>query len=274
MSERPKHRRRKSLGQHWLIDKRVLNRIDEAADFAGDDTVIEIGPGTGVLTAHLAPRAKKLIGVEIDDALSHGLRERFEGRPQVTIVNEDVLSTTPADLLKSGGGGIPYVVCGNLPYNAGTAIIGHFLQGRPRPRWLVVTLQAEVAESMCAKAGKMSYLAARTGLYSSPRILFYVPARAFRPPPKVRSAVVRIDVHDQPLVPEDRCQQFLELAQAGFAAPRKRIRNSLAIGLRITPAEAEALLAEAAIDTTIRPAEIGLTDWIALFDAVEARRTE
>jgi len=274
VSERPRHRRRKSLGQHWLVDKRILIRIDAAADFDDDDTVIEIGPGTGLLTERFASRANKLIGVEIDRALAEGLSERFDTQPQVTILNEDVLSTMPNDLLKSGGGKTPYVVAGNLPYNVGTAIIGHFLQGRPRPRWLVVTLQAEVAESMCTKAGKMSYLGIRTGLYSSPRVLFYVPARAFRPPPKVRSAVVRIDVRDQPLVPEDKCQRFIEFAQAGFAAPRKRIRNSLAIGLRIPTGEAEDLLTAAAIDTTIRPAEISLADWVALFEAVEAKRPE
>ena len=127
---------------------------------------------------------------------------------------------------------------------------------------------------MCAKAGKSSYLSVLTGLYASPRILFYVPARAFRPPPKVRSAVVRIDVRDHPLVPEDECHQFIAVAQAGFAAPRKRIRNSLAIGLRIPPGEAEDLLTRASIDATIRPAEISLAGWVALHEALKASRAE
>lgn len=259
------------MGQHWLIDTRVLHRIDTAADFNDDDTVVEIGPGTGRLTDRLALRANKLIGVEIDNALAEDLTKRFDDQPEVTIVNEDVLSTTPDDLLKSGDGGTPYVIVGNLPFNVGTAIIGHFLQGRPRPRSLLVTLQAEVAESMCAKGGQTSYLSVRTGLYATPRILFYIPARAFRPPPKVRSAVIRIDVRDEPLVPEERCQHFFEVAQAGFAAPRKRIRNSLAIGLRIPTGEAEELLTAASIDLTIRPAEIGLDDWVALEEVIAGR---
>jgi 16S rRNA (adenine1518-N6/adenine1519-N6)-dimethyltransferase len=268
VSERP--RRRKSLGQHWLADRRVLNRIDNAADFTDEDTVIEIGPGTGLLTALLAQRAKSLIGVEIDDALAEALRERFEDQRSITILNNDVLSISPAETLESAEQQPPYVVVGNLPYNVGTAIISHFLQMKPRPRWLLVTLQAEVADSMCATSGKTSYLSALIGLYSSARILFYVPARAFRPPPKVRSAVVRIDVRDMPLVAEDDCEPFIKLIQAGFAAPRKRIRNSLAIGLRIPAAEAEEVLTLASLDTTVRPAEIGIDEWVSLFASYRA----
>lgn len=268
MSERP--RRRKSLGQHWLVDRRVLRRIDDAAEFTDEDTVVEIGPGTGLLTELLARRAKRLIGVEIDRVLAEGLRERFADLGSVAIVDADVLAVSPEEVLQSGGGHPPYVVAGNLPYNAGTAIISHFLQSKPRPRWLLVTLQAEVAESMCAASGKNSYLSVLTGLYASARILFYVPARAFRPPPKVRSAVVRIDVRAEPLVGEDECESFIKLAQAGFAAPRKRIRNSLAIGLRIPAVEAEEMLADASLNSTVRPAEIGIEGWVALFKSSRA----
>jgi len=258
---------KKSLGQHWLIDGRVLLRIASAADFTAGDTVIEIGCGTGRLTTLLAERAARLIGVEIDEDLVDGLRERFAGAPNVSIVSADVMSTTPEELLEAGGGGTPYVVVGNLPYNIGTALIARFLQAQTRPRWLLVTLQAEVAESMAAAAGKMSYLAVTTQLFAEPRIMFYIPARAFRPPPKVRSAVVRLDVREEPLVPDDEREAFFELAQAGFAAPRKRVRNSLAIGLRVKTAEAESLLERAGTDPALRPAEIDIAGWVALHRA-------
>jgi 16S rRNA (adenine1518-N6/adenine1519-N6)-dimethyltransferase len=130
-----------------------------------------------------------------------------------------------------------------------------------------VTLQAEVAESMAADAGKMSFLAVITQLFAEPRLLFYIPARAFRPPPKVRSAVMRLDVREEPFVADDEREAFIELAQAGFSAPRKRVRNSLAIGLRAPVEEAEALLAEAGLDPAARPAEIGIEGWIALHRA-------
>jgi 16S rRNA (adenine1518-N6/adenine1519-N6)-dimethyltransferase len=212
-----------------------------------------------------------LIAVEIDLELAKALTERYKDQPHVTVANEDVLTLQPDALLGSGDATPLYVIVGNLPYNVGTAIVSHFLQSESPPRWLLVTLQAEVAESMCGSPGKMSYLSVLTGLYATARILFYVPARAFRPPPKVRSAVVRIDVRDQPLVTRDDCPHFIKVAQAGFAAPRKRIRNSLAIGLRITASEAEDLLARAAIDPTIRPAELTLTDWVGLHDAAKTR---
>jgi 16S rRNA (adenine1518-N6/adenine1519-N6)-dimethyltransferase len=257
-------RAKRSLGQHWLTDGRVLRRIADAADFTDEDTVIEIGCGTGRLTSLLAERARRLVGVEIDEDLVNGLRERFADATNVSIVSADVMSITAEELLETGRGGAPYVVVGNLPYNIGTALVARFLQARTRPRWLLVMLQAQVAESMVAADGKMSYLSVITRLFAKPRLLFYVPARAFRPPPKVQSAVVRLDVREEPLVPDDERDGFIELAQAGFAAPRKRVRNSLAIGLRATVDDAEALLANAGIDPTVRPAEIGIDGWIAL----------
>jgi 16S rRNA (adenine1518-N6/adenine1519-N6)-dimethyltransferase len=270
MSGRARVRTKKSLGQHWLVDRRVLRRIADAADSTDADTVVEIGCGTGLLTELLAERASRLIGVEVDEELVEGLRARFAEARNVAIVNADVMSITPEELLEAGGGSAPYVVVGNLPYNIGTAVVSRFLQAERPPRWLVVTLQEEVAESMAAQAGKMSYLAVITQALAEARVLFRIPPRAFRPPPKVRSAVIRLDVRDEPLAPRTEINAFSELLHAGFAAPRKRVRNSLAIGLRVEAAEAEALLARAGIDATVRPAEIGVDGWLALHRACAA----
>lgn len=252
------------------MDRRVLRRIADAADFADSDTVIEVGCGTGLLTQLLAERASRLIGVEVDEDLAASLRERFTDAPNVAIVAEDVMSVTPAELLEAGGGREPYVVIGNLPYNAGTAIVSRFLGSDPPPRWLLVMLQAEVADSMAAKPGKMSSLAVLTQALAGARVLFYVPPRAFRPPPKVRSAVLRLDAPGAPLVPRGEWEQFRELVYAGFAAPRKRVRNSLAIGLRVEAADAEALLTSAGIDPAVRPAEVALESWVSLHEARRA----
>ena len=267
MRQSRRKRPRKALGQHWLADRRLLTRIAASADFSDEDTVVEVGAGTGLLTGLLAERARRLIAVEVDPDLAAALRERFAGRPQVCIVEADVLAVPPEELLARGGGRLPYVVVGNLPYFIGTAIVRHFLQARVQPRWLLVTLQAEVAASMAAGPGRMSYLGVETQLFADARVLFSLPPRAFRPPPKVRSAVLRLDVLDGTAVEVDEREAFLRLVRAGFAAPRKRLRNSLAVGLRSTPTEAEAILSAAGIDPTLRPAALSLEDWQQLYRA-------
>lgn len=260
-------RAKKRLGQHWLTDGKVLRRIAAAADFTDEDTVIEIGPGKGALTAFLAQRASRLIAVEVDSGLASGLREKYRDSANVRIIEGDALDLPVEQILKEGGGGLPYVVVGNLPYFIGSAIVRKFLASALRPRWLVVMLQAEVAERMAAAPGKMGYLSVETQLYAEARLLFRIPPRAFRPPPKVQSAVLRLDVRPAPLIEVDDTASLLELAQAGFAAPRKRLRNSLAIGLRATSGEAGAILQDAGVDGDQRPAMLDLDAWRAVYFA-------
>ena len=266
----PRVRARKALGQHWLADSRYLSRIAAAAEITDEDTVVEVGAGTGLLTERLAERATRLIAVELDARLAEALRERFAGRENVTVIESDVLDAGVEQILAAGGGGLPYVVVGNLPYYIGTAIVRKFIQDRIRPRRMVVTLQAEVARNMAAATGHMSYLSVETQIFASAQVLFRIPARAFRPPPKVESAVVRLDPPENPDVEVDDVAAFLALARAGFAAPRKRLRNSLAIGLRIEPLAAEGVIARAGLDPGRRPAELSLTDWRALYFAHRA----
>lgn len=260
-------RPRKSLGQHWLTDRAALRRIAAAADFSDGDTVIEVGAGTGLLSDLLATRARKLIAVEIDQRLADALKRRFAERDNVSVVATDVLAVTPEEILIEGGGRVPYVVVGNLPYFIGTAIVRRFLKASVRPRWLLATLQSEVAESMTATSGRMTYLSVATQLLASARILFHLPPGSFTPPPKVRSAVVRLDVLDSPEVEVDDRGAFLAVVQAGFAAPRRQLRNSLAIGLRISVTESADLLTEADLDPTRRPAALSLDDWRRLYFA-------
>jgi 16S rRNA (adenine1518-N6/adenine1519-N6)-dimethyltransferase len=263
----PSRRRRRALGQHWLVDRRILARIARAADFTPDDTVVEVGPGTGLLTDLLARRAARLIAVEVDADLAAALRERFRGRDNVSVVESDVLSLASEEILSRGGGRPPYVVVGNLPYSIGSAIVRHFLAGRVRPRWLVVTLQSEVARSMAAGPGRMSYLSVETQYYARPRLLFDIPPAAFRPSPKVTSAVLRLDVLDGAAVEVDDREAFLRLVQAGFAAPRKHLRNGLAVGLGCSAADAEAMLAEAGLDPARRAQTLTLNEWADLYRA-------
>jgi 16S rRNA (adenine1518-N6/adenine1519-N6)-dimethyltransferase len=228
---------------------------------------MEIGAGTGLLTELLAERAPKLIAVELDERLAGTLRERFADREEVSVLERDALETTAEELLVAGGGRVPYVVVGNLPYFIGTAIIRRFLEATVQPRWLIVTLQAEVAESIAARPGRMSYLSVEMQTLASARLLFYLPPKAFKPPPKVRSAVVRLDVLDTSETEVDDREAFLALARAGFAAPRKRVRNSLAIGLRIPSSKADEILSLAEVDPEQRPANLTLADWREVYFA-------
>lgn len=264
-------RAKKWLGQHWLVDRKILRRIADAAEIAPGETVVEVGPGRGALTELLAERASRLIAVEVDRELAETLREKYSGAANVTVVEGDVLELPVEELLNGGDGGMPYVVVGNLPYFIGTAIVRKFLTSRLRPERLIVMLQAEVAERMTAQPGEMSYLAVETQLYAEARLLFRIPAKAFRPPPKVQSAVVRLDVRDSPDVEVDSQAAFLEVVQAGFAAPRKRLRNSLAVGLRVEPLEAAELLADAGVDGDQRPAMLSLEQWRDVYFAWRRR---
>ena len=258
-------RRRKALGQHRLVDHRVLRRIVGAADFGDEDTVIEVGAGSGLLTELLAQRASRLIAVEMDTELTAGLRERFRGRDNVSVVEADVLSISPDEVLTRGGGRMPYVVVGNLPYFIGSAILRHFLTARAQPGWLLVTLQAEVARNIAAGPGKMSYLSVEMQYYAQPRLLFEIPAAAFRPPPKVRSAVVRLDTRQGTAVEVHDREAFFRLVQAGFAAPRKQLRNALSIGLECGTAEAESMLGAAGVEPTRRAQTLTLEEWAGLY---------
>jgi 16S rRNA (adenine1518-N6/adenine1519-N6)-dimethyltransferase len=257
----------KALGQHWLVDKRYLRRIVEAADIGPEDTVVEVGAGSGLLTELLADVVPRLIAVEVDPRLAEKLQRRFTGQHRVTVLAADVLALPLGQILATAGAGPPYVVMGNLPFFIGTAIVRRFLKAALSPRWLIVTLQAEVAENVCAGLGRMSFLSVEAQYYAEPRLLFSIPGRAFRPPPKVQAAVVRLDVRPRPAVVVDDGEGFFRLVQAGFAAPRKQLANSLALGLRAAPIEIKKLLVAADIDHRRRPETLSLGEWSALYRA-------
>jgi 16S rRNA (adenine1518-N6/adenine1519-N6)-dimethyltransferase len=228
--------------------------------------VVEIGPGLGVLTQRLVNAAGRVIAVELDAKLADRLRDQGN----VTVVHADALKVEPAGLLETAGIPIdtPYVLVGNLPYNVGTAIVRHFLESSHPPVRLIVMLQREVAESMTAPAGQMGLLGVSVQVYARARKLFNVPPRAFYPPPRVTSSVVRLDVREQPLVPRDEVERFFRVVRAGFSAPRKQLRNTLAQGLKAPPADVATALEAAAIDPTLRPQQLAIEDWLRLSRSV------
>ena len=176
----------------------------------------------------------------------------------------DALEFDPAAAISRGSLAEPYVVTGNLPYRISQPLLRHFLEAQPPARRLVVMVQAEVAKSIVSMPGQMSLLGVSVQLYGEPRILFRLPPTAFYPPPKVRSAVIRIDIARRLRADVDDREAFFRVARAGFGTRRKQLRNSLAGGLRIPGTAAAELIARAGLDPTQRPQELSLDAWAAL----------
>lgn len=260
---------KRSLGQNFLIDESHLARIAGAADLAPDDVVLEVGPGLGVLTRHLATRAGRVVAVELDDRLIPLLQERFADQPHVTFVHADILQVDPAALLgettaedpRGPAPPRPYKVVANLPYYITSAVLRHLLEADQPPELAVVMVQREVAQRIVAGPGEMSLLAVGVQFYAVPHIVHRVPAGAFHPRPKVESAVLRLDVRPRPAVPDVDRDRFFDLVRAGFGQKRKQLRNSLSRGLGQPKEQIEVHLEAAGIDPRRRAETLSLEEW-------------
>jgi 16S rRNA (adenine1518-N6/adenine1519-N6)-dimethyltransferase len=263
---------RKSLGQHFLTDPDILDRIVRESGVAHDDTILEIGPGTGELTERLVAAAGWVVAVELDETLSRHVRRRFADRTNLRVINANVLDHTPVELLAEGEAAPPYSVIANIPYYITAPILRRFLESDPRPRRLTLMVQKEVAESLVAPPGEMSLLGASVQFYGSARLLFTVPPHAFYPPPKVASAVIRIDLYDRPAVDVPDVGWFFEVVRAGFSQPRKQLHNALAGRLWLPPDSAPGLLRSIGVDPMRRAQTLSLDEWAAVARAVQSAR--
>jgi 16S rRNA (adenine1518-N6/adenine1519-N6)-dimethyltransferase len=260
-------RAKKSLGQHFLIDAGALRRIVDAADLSPGDTVIEVGPGLGVLTVELLERAGHVIAVELDDNLVHLLKNRFAEASNLTIVHEDILKIDPSTILDKAKGArtSEYKVVANLPYYITSAVLRHFLEGDVSPSLMVVMVQKEVARQIVAKPGEMSLLSVAVQFYGEARIVATIPAGSFIPPPKVESAVLKIRRHGALPIPVTDIESFFKVVRAGFCAGRKQLVNSLAQGLGTEKAAERAALEKASIEPTRRAETLAIDEWVSLW---------
>jgi 16S rRNA (adenine1518-N6/adenine1519-N6)-dimethyltransferase len=251
---------RKSLGQHFLNDRRILQRIVDALEIGPNETIVEIGPGRGSLTALLAERASRLVLVEYDRALAALLRDRYESMPSVTIVERDVLSLPLADIVDG-----PFKLVGNVPYYITTPILFHALVP-PRPTRAVYLVQREVADRIVAKPGSKEYgaLSVNVQAVARPAQLFRVPAGAFQPPPRVDSAVIRIEPRDDPAVAPNEEDAFRRLVQDAFGMRRKQLRRVLRSVANLDPVSADRVLSTAEIDPVARPETLSPDDFARL----------
>jgi 16S rRNA (adenine1518-N6/adenine1519-N6)-dimethyltransferase len=259
--------RRPRIGQHFLIDPLVAGDIVRAADLGPETTVLEVGPGHGALTERLLERAGHVVAIELDERLALAVRQRFAGNPHLTVISESILNFAPDEFLAEAGRALPYVVVANLPYYITAPTLRHFLERGPAPQRLVVMVQREVARAIAPTKPDLSLLGVSVAVFAQARRLFDVPPTAFRPPPKVWSTVVRLDVHPEPLVPPAEQETFFKVVAAGFRAPRKQLHNALPSGgIWLPPGEgAQTLLREAGIDPMRRAATLSVDEWIGLY---------
>ena len=251
---------RKSLGQHFLNDRRILGRIADALELTGSELVIEIGPGRGALTALLLERARRVVAIEYDRALAALLRDRYSGDSRLTIVERDVLDVEFGELTDG-----PYVLAGNVPYYITTPIIFKGLTN-PRPDRAVYLVQREVAERIVAPPGDREYgaLSVNVQAVANAELLFRVSRGAFQPPPRVDSAVLRITPRADPVISRAEEEEFRTFVQAAFGMRRKQMRRVLRELWKLDAVSAERVLEAAGVDPAVRPETLSPVDFAKL----------
>jgi len=270
------------LGQNFLVSREVLDSIIEAAELKphptspskGEELIIEVGPGVGTLTKELIQHAGKVVAVELDEKLAGllksnkelGIRNKGEAENPNTypiipntnleIINADILKLNIPELI----GSKKYKVVANIPYYITSKIIQLFLTQTNKPELVVMLVQKEVAERICARPGEMSTLSISVQAYGEPEIIQIVPKESFFPIPKVDSAILRIRIRNKELGIRDE-QAFFRLVHIGFASRRKTLANNLSAGLQIDKNQAADIIKEVGLGENIRAQELSVGDW-------------
>lgn len=255
----------RSKGQNFLINDKIYSDIIAASDLSSADTVLEVGPGLGFLTARLAKAVKRVVAVELDDKLAAYLQTAIDANDinNVEVVNEDILKF---NLSRHISPLEPYKIVANLPYNISSIFLRTFLSSAHRPRSLVLMLQKEVVDRLIAEPPHMSLLSVAVQYYAQVRRLREVKAGNFWPEPEVDSALVCLETKGQTDFEEDK--KFFRVVRAGFSAKRKMLKNNLAAGLKISGLDLEQALVKVGLNPKIRAAELSLENWRDLVAAL------
>ncbi|MEK7638085.1 MAG: 16S rRNA (adenine(1518)-N(6)/adenine(1519)-N(6))-dimethyltransferase RsmA [Patescibacteria group bacterium] len=247
---------KKSLGQNFLVNKGVLDRIVEAAQLSAEDTVIEVGPGTGVLTQRLVATGAQVIAIEKDRRLIEPLREKFAGITNLEIIEGDILEFDPSTYKLQADS---YKLVANIPYYLTSHLIRLMLEQWPAPERAILMVQEEVARRMMAVPPEMNLLALSVQLYATPTIVMRVSRGSFRPIPDVDSAVIKLELRDTNNELREQNEKVLQIAKKSFGQKRKQLKATI-------PAET---LGHAAISPTARPQELSVADWVRLASALQ-----
>ncbi|MCK4592806.1 16S rRNA (adenine(1518)-N(6)/adenine(1519)-N(6))-dimethyltransferase [Candidatus Parcubacteria bacterium] len=284
----------KSLGQNFLIDENVLGKIVQTAELNKDDVVIEIGPGFGTLTEELSEKCGKVIAIEKDKKLAELLERKLSGYshpsplperegvvklsdkgnwsgivkipntkyqiPNTVVINDDILRVDLEEFINKYSFGGKYKLVSNIPYYITSPIIKLFLESDIQPELIVLLMQKEVAERICAEPGKLSVLALSVQVYGEPEIVDYVDKSSFYPEPKVDSAILKIK-NIKKNFSDEHYKNLFRIIKIGFSSKRKKLANNLSAGLHIGKTQSEELLEKAGISLNARAQELGLEDW-------------
>jgi len=247
----------KRLGQNFLADKNAVKKVIKASQLGPDDVVLEIGPGTGVLTLELAKRAKRVIAVEKDKRMQTILKDTLKGFDNVEILGQDARKM-PEMAIKT----YTYKVVANLPFYLASPIIRKFLESKNQPRQMALIIQKEVAQRICAKVPDMNLLAVSVQFYAEPEIISFVSKKAFWPQPEVDAAIIKIVPRRKRFLIDPG--KFFSVVKAGFSQPRKQLLNNLSRKLGREKEKVKVWLIRNNIQPSQRAETLAVKDWVKL----------
>ena len=245
----------KGLGQNFLIDKRILEKIIESAEIKKEDTILEVGPGLGTLTQELAKRAGEVVAVEKDETMIEILKKTLKDFTNVKVTQGDILKLSFSNykLLTTN-----YKLVANIPYYLTSPLIRKFLESENQPSEIILMLQKEVAQRICAKPGQMSILAVSVQFYAKAQIISTVSKNCFWPAPKIDSAIIKITPNKKY---DTTADLFFKVVKAGFSQPRKQLAGNLSNILKIEKTKVEKWLLNNGINPKQRAETLSIEDW-------------
>jgi len=256
----------KGLGQNFLIDKNVLDKIIDSADIKPSDIILEVGPGIGILTQELAKKAKQVIAVEKDKKMCEILEKTLSNYKNMEIIQGDILKLDIFKLISNFKFQISnFKVVANIPYYLTSPLIRKFLESNNPPQEMILMLQKEVAQRICSKPPDMSLLAVSVQFYAEPKIVYYVSKNCFWPSPKVDSAIIKIIPRPSALNSASSRDSFFKVVKAGFSQPRKQLLGNLSKMLKLDRVQTEKWLKKNQINPKQRAETLSVGDWKNLF---------
>lgn len=246
---------RKELGQHWLKDKHSLEAMVEAAEVQSGDAVLEIGPGTGLLTDELLKAGAKVTALEFDHTLKQQLIFKYSSNKDIEVIEGDIRQFDFASLPDK------FKIVANIPYYLTANLFRKLIDSPAKPQIASLLVQKEVAERVVAQPGKLSFVAVALQVFYDVSSGELVLAHLFEPPPKVDSQILILKLRQKPLIAEAELEEFLALVKAGFSQPRKKLISNLKNSLSVDSKKLESIFNETKLDHNIRAQELSLEQW-------------